>query len=164
MEAPWLQRVGRQLDDRPLCAWCLAQGRITVAVAVAYAGQELDLSAGIASTIRQTRRPSWGMPLTSGLMAIRSTVATHGTGRAPQGVRRYKLPASPIANSGRPPSRRRTRGRARRYRHHDRGADGDSDAAKAGRSRGQLDVRLRAKTHARGIPESQSCTKSPDRG
>jgi hypothetical protein len=61
-----------------------------------------SLSAGIASTIRQTRRPNWGMPLTSGLTAIRSTVATHGTGRAPQGVRRYKLPAS--ANSGNRPA------------------------------------------------------------
>jgi hypothetical protein len=41
-EAPRRQRVEQQLDDRPLCAWCLAQGRITVAVTVAYAGHELQ--------------------------------------------------------------------------------------------------------------------------
>ena len=47
MEAPWRQRVERQLDDRPLCAWCLAQGRITVGAAVAYAGQELESLRGL---------------------------------------------------------------------------------------------------------------------
>ena len=46
MEAPWGQRAERQLDDRPLCAWCLAQGRITVAVAVAYADRELESLCG----------------------------------------------------------------------------------------------------------------------
>ena len=99
MEAPWLERVRQQLDDRPLCAWCLAQGRITVAAAVAYADRELEFSAEIASTIRQTRQPSWDMLPTSGSTATRSTVVIHGTGRAPQGVRRYKLPQalSPIA-------------------------------------------------------------------
>jgi 5-methylcytosine-specific restriction enzyme A len=36
----------RQLEDRPLCAWCLAQGRITVAVAADYADRELESLCG----------------------------------------------------------------------------------------------------------------------
>jgi 5-methylcytosine-specific restriction enzyme A len=39
---PWRERVALQLADRPMCAWCLAQGRISVAVAVAYAGEALQ--------------------------------------------------------------------------------------------------------------------------
>jgi hypothetical protein len=46
MEAPWSQRVEQQLTDRPMCAWCLAQCRITVAVAVTYAGHELESLCG----------------------------------------------------------------------------------------------------------------------
>jgi hypothetical protein len=38
--------VELQLEDRPLCAWCLAQGRITVAAAVAYADRELESLCG----------------------------------------------------------------------------------------------------------------------
>ena len=99
---------------------------------------------------------------TSGSTATRSTVVIHGTGRAPQGVRRYKLPQalSPIAGD-------RPAGDEREGEREDsavelqiRGVDGDSDAAEGGGDRrGQLDVRLRAKKQARGIPESQSCTK-----
>jgi 5-methylcytosine-specific restriction enzyme A len=38
--------LSRQLEDRPLCAWCLAQGRITVAVAADYADRELESLCG----------------------------------------------------------------------------------------------------------------------
>lgn len=62
-------------------------------------GKSWSLSAGIASTIKQTRRPSWDMPPTSGSTATRSTVVTHGTGRAPQGVRCSPQALSPIAGN-----------------------------------------------------------------
>jgi 5-methylcytosine-specific restriction protein A len=48
MEVPWRnvpawrRREKRHLEDRPLCAWCLAQGRITVAVIADYAAPPYD--------------------------------------------------------------------------------------------------------------------------
>ena len=80
----------RQLEDRPLCAWCLAQGRITVAVAADYADRELESLCGDCFD-RKTNLPAeLGYVLDIGLDGIRSTAVIRSIDRASRDVACYK--------------------------------------------------------------------------